>query len=211
MCSSRASSMPSRTFTSPSLLRRSRNKYTCSSGRDTRTDSRPSSFFNESRTSSNFLGSFILPDSMMPTGILRSPCRPILIPLFAGRNSTNFSDSSEISRPKDGATRNLGVGKNLLYKFRNIITLYDINYRIAIILREFRPGFHHLERVMKTFPLQWILQKASRYFLDLLSFWVPNLLQTYTSARQAHSRPENKVKFRRLPAVAQTPLSPLKA
>src|SRR3989338_87875 len=99
---------------------------TCSSGKETRTKRMPISFLSDRRTCSNFLGSLIFPDSIIPVEIFRSPYLPILIPVFAGTSSINFNDSSEISRPKEGAIKNRGVGKNRLYKLRNIPVLYPV-------------------------------------------------------------------------------------
>src|SRR3989338_1359517 len=56
------------------------------------------------------------------------------MPFFVLTSSINFIDSSEISKPKEGNSRNFGVGKNLLNEFIDIIILYDILTYLAIIL-----------------------------------------------------------------------------
>ncbi len=76
---------------------------------------------------------------MIPGGMTRSPCRPTRRPFFVFTSSTNFNDSSEISKPKEGVERKAGTGKNLrknlLNKLLNIPILYDILVFLATILR----------------------------------------------------------------------------
>ena len=73
MYSSRESSMPSLTFSNPNFSNLRLKRYTCSSGRETRTDLNPSSFLSETKTSSIRRESLILPDSIIPAGIFFSP------------------------------------------------------------------------------------------------------------------------------------------
>src|SRR3989344_37626 len=122
-CSSRESSMPSRTFSKPSFSRRNLKRETCSSGIDTRTNRTPSLWRKSDRTSTNLFWSFILPDSIMPSGMARSPKRPIRMPSRTETSPTNLRDSSEISKPKEGANRYLGIGKNRLKEFRSILVI----------------------------------------------------------------------------------------
>ncbi len=62
----------------------------------------------------------------------RSPYLPILTPRLVGMSSMNFSDSSEMSKPKEGLIRKFGIGKNLRKNLlKEFITIPIVYYLLC--------------------------------------------------------------------------------
>src|SRR3989344_1081687 len=70
---------------------------------------------------------------MIPGEILRSPYFFRRMPFWVILRETNFNDSSEISSPKDGMERKVGIGKNLLNELLSMPILYYILAVSAIL------------------------------------------------------------------------------